>query len=275
MNVTSNETLCNLFEALISRIDHMEDRFDELGEQLKQIILNKKHTDSIGHTFPSASFSGLAHCGRCVELHVMNIRFDVEGLFDSDYSSFMLFLTDPECPFSGDGLRSWEYCPETAYDEDLRLSWGMDKYNAIRSRIAEIHSSEPKRRVTCDDLGLESKHPDLASALYEIVLRHRVPAVAALGWGGIALYCGNSTDLRSVLKAMDCASALFGAVPSKYIQINQMDETLEPLALAYLRNTDWRKEFTDLEDDDESRNIALGMMGKNYSGSFFRENSFE
>lgn len=276
---TSNEVLCNLFEALISRLDHMEDRFDKMDDQLdnvtaklESIMLNKKHTDSVGHPFKGLPFSGLAHCGRCVELHA-DIRFDVEGVFCSEYTSYMLFLTSPEYAFHGDGSISWVVCPtETTYDEDLRSLWGIDKYDAIRSKITALHNQTGHYYMTCQDVGIESKHRDIHSALHELVLKHRVPAVVALGSSGIALKCTISSDIKSAVEAMDCASNLLGVTLSKYIQIHEMDGFLEDLALAFLREGDWRGEFQLL--DEVSKNIARGMTGKYYSGKFFFEDAF-
>lgn len=259
----SNAKLCEVFEMLISRLDTIEDRLD-------LIILNEKHTDSLTRIESSSSFSGLLHCGRCVELRVEKLRFDVHGVFDPDDSDGLLFLTTPECPFSGRGLRNWERDPSgTTYDKDLLHIWGVDKYNEIRSRITKLHMHHtPTTLATystkCVEVGITSDYSDLGSALFELVLKHRVPTIVALGWSGIALKCA---DLKTAVQAMDLASDLFGAQLNKYILISNIALALQPLALAYLRNTDFKKQFADL--DREWKNEAIEMRGGIYSGRFF------
>lgn len=270
----SNQRLCEVFEMLVSRLDTIEERLD-------MIIMNKQHTDSFiiqnqnsDSNTNSVSFSGLTHCGRCVELHVEKIRFDVRGVFDFDYSDGTLFLTTPECRFSGQGIQNWERDPSgTTYDLDLRQIWGTERYDAIRTRITYLHSTKtPVELATystkCNELGIASDHDDLPSALYEIVLKNRVPTITALGWSGIAVKCD---DLKTAVQAMDCASKLFGAKLSNYIQINNIPSSLLSLALAYLRNTEIKTHFSNL--DDQSQMDAREMRGARYSGSFFEENT--
>lgn len=266
MEVTSNATLCDLFEAFISRFDKMADRLDIIDARIAATVISRENKFEF-HTFPCSSFSGLAFCGRSVVLHVNNIRFDTDGVFDTKHAAHkhIFFLTTPDVAFCGLYLSSqWEFFPNTtSYDEDLREIWGVEEYKAIRLRIENYHST--KSHVTCENIGIKSRHFHIGPAIYEIVMKHRFPAFVAIGTYGIALDCEKISDIKTAVRVMDCASKLFGQHPCKYIQINQVENNLGPLGIAYLQAIDLTEAFKKLGHSDQT--TVLNRVGKTLFGN--------
>lgn len=267
MEVTSNKTLCDLFEALIHRFDKIEDRLDVIDARLASTV--SKEQDFHFYTFPCAAFSGSAFCGRNVQLHTDDVAFDTDGTFTHEESNikFRLFVTTPDMPFFKlCYASSWEECPTAmTYDSDLRKIWGMDKYNAIRLRIAENGNRTRAGRITAESVGIDSMHEKIDPAVYEIVLKYRVPAVMTFGSNGLVLDGEQVPDIRTAVAAMDSASALVSQAPCKYIQINKIDEDLVPLGIAYLHDDCLPRAYENL--DYMSRETVLGMAAKTLFGT--------
>lgn len=268
---TSNERLCDIFEMLVSRLDDIEVKLDTSTRKIDEIMRIQKHTYSIGEL--RASFSGLAHCGRAVKLRV-DSSFDEEGVF----ASGLLFITSPDHDFNlNQPSMNWEMDPAGCkWDIDVREAWGNVKYDEIRRGIAKVHklytTFENYYTLECEYLDFESEHHYIEAAAFESALRHRRPDILAFGDNGIAIR--DCKDLRSAVEALDGVTEIMGIPLCEYVQINRVDESLEPLALAYLRGTyeNCVGIFETLGEHWKER--ALLMRGDPYTGALFHAAAF-
>lgn len=232
-----DERLSNVFEMLVSRIDHVEDYLVSVREALARQDMSARHADSMRPL--GSPFSGVALTGHCVELTTHN-KFDANGDFELFHpASWVLAITcDQLVNEIGPVELMWiDKKTPWKWDDDMQAAWGPEKYDSTREKMEAWYEANPQQPgqdledPTCLDLGINSHHDLMIEEIFDAALLYRNPGLIAVREEGI---------LISLCSIKDCFSVVskvlrdFEYPSPKRMSVFCVEKHLVPLALACL-----------------------------------------
>lgn len=250
MGHSSEGRLADVFEMLISRMDTIETSLDALHTELAVQKTAQRYDDSRRPL--GTPFSGMPHCGLCMELTVYT-HFDCDGVFRDLMAGGILVVTsyvamtdsfscvcclvsscDPD-----DHTKEPFFPEQLKVNADLRAAWGDTNYEHVRSKMMAFYKDDGDRDdPTWDDLeqGFDVGRPlDVNTDIHEAVLRQRLPGLVAIGPAGVAV---EGCSLKGVVDIMRAAwSYDERTATAEAMEIHMVPPHLKRLALAVLRNT--------------------------------------
>lgn len=236
MEITSNPSLCNVWEMLVNRLGAVEEMTSSIVDFLD---LKHRHESAIGPL--GKTFSGLAFCKRPIGL-MMNGRFGVDGRFLSSGPDDAIIIAAAQIPVFYDvELWSMESIGDTLWkgewDSDLSEIWGSEKYCSVRAAhdLASMRSDAREILPSAQDYGLDSPHPSARVAVFEALLKKRHPGLIAIGASGLAVA---NTDIGSVVALLDAIMRDLGVAVVPWINMTPITAEVKPLALAVLGRYD-------------------------------------
>lgn len=240
----STEKLCDVFEMLVSRLDTIETSICEVKTQLDAQALAARHADTLRQW--GTPFSGVAMTGEPLTLHVFypfnvdgthKVRHDPGLAIQRTYDDGMIVAVDKDRPFDDKySYAFWEDGQDSEWDGDLRVAWGTNEYERVRSELAKwwnapfTGQAEPP---SCAEVGIDSSYEDADDAIMDAILRHKVPGFVAYGGDGVAVSTKNLKD------AVQCTATVLRLLkkPLNSLHMHWISKELQPLALATLRNS--------------------------------------
>lgn len=251
MQHTSNERLCDMFEMLVNRLGVVEEQSSNIKDFAQK---RARHEDSLKPL--GAMLSGLALCGRCVDLVVYN-RFNFDGNFRYSKPDDMIIMVSEGVPmFFRENI--WKGGGTSKWDEDLRAVWGATELLAMKVLYAEGSRKFSEANTGRDNavwlpsskqLGLTSHQDCGKTAIIEIALKHRHPGLIAIGNG----FAVENTDIGRAVALFDDIMQDLGVTLPLWVGLYQIPAETRRFATAVLGQYDTMAAWSALSNQTRSR----------------------
>lgn len=186
-------------------VEMLMSHLDKIEHMLKLQDTSARLTDSLRPL--GTPFSGVTLTGKCVTLTVHH-PFDSHGNFDNNGGrEGDILIINPSPPGVECENITWSTNSHWRWDGELSDAWGNDLCESTRASmiahykfVAECTCPYFHYPPSCKDLGIESGYESVQDAMYETVLRRRVPGLLAVGEDYIAV------SMCSITEAVKLAS---------------------------------------------------------------------
>lgn len=170
------------------------------------------------------------------------------GRFKNSKSTDIIVMCSDDLPYLN--MDIWLDGKESTFDDDLKVAWGVKKFESVRSLytekskifwdkysfigvIAAASGATFQFNPTAVELGIDSVHSDASCAIIDVALRHRYPVILALG-EGIAIA---NTDIAGAIALLDLVMHDFGFSPVDEVDMYHVPEITAILGKAVVVGT--------------------------------------